>query len=76
MLKKCGEGNCHYNLFSPQISCDILRPNEAHKKGGELKKHWKNYKKKKVEMSAPLWGFLAVGGYDVFIKKLPYIGAE
>lgn len=43
-----------YNSLRPHSSCDMLTPNEAHKKEGELKKHWKNYyKKKEVEMAAP-----------------------
>jgi transposase InsO family protein len=42
-----------YNSLRPHSSCDMLTPNEAHKKEGELKKHWKNYyKKKEVEMAA------------------------
>lgn len=43
-----------YNSLRPHSSCNMLTPNEAHKKEGELKKHWKNYyKKKEVEMVAP-----------------------
>ena len=42
-----------YNSLRPHGSCDMLTPNVAHKKEGELKKHWKNYyKKKEVEMAA------------------------
>lgn len=41
-----------YNSLRPHGSCDMLTPNEAHKKEGELKKHWKNYyRKKEVEMA-------------------------
>jgi hypothetical protein len=28
----------------------MFTPNEAHKKEGELKKHWKNYYKKKRQL--------------------------
>ena len=43
-----------YNSLRPHGSCDMLTPNDAHKKEGELKRHWKNYyKKKEVEMVAP-----------------------
>ena len=42
-----------YNSLRPHSSCDMLTPNEAHKKEGELKKHWKDYyKKKEVKMAA------------------------
>jgi len=42
-----------YNFLRPHSSCDMLTPIQAHKKEGELKKHWKNYyKKKEVEMAA------------------------
>jgi len=41
-----------YNVLRPHSSCDMLTPNEAHLKTGALKKHWKNYyKKKEVAMS-------------------------
>lgn len=36
-----------YNSLRPHSSCDMLTPIEAHKKQGALKKHWKNYYKKK-----------------------------
>jgi putative transposase len=36
-----------YNTLRPHSSCNMLTPIEAHKKQGELKKHWKNYYKKK-----------------------------
>ena len=36
-----------YNTLRPHSSCDLLTPVEAHKKQGALKKHWKNYYKKK-----------------------------
>ena len=43
-----------YNSLRPHSSCSMLTPNEAHKKEGELKKHWKNYyKKKEVVMAEP-----------------------
>jgi putative transposase len=34
-----------YNNKRPHRSCDMLTPNEAHKRRGELKKHWKSKKK-------------------------------
>lgn len=36
-----------YNSVRLHSSCNMLTPAEAHKKEGELKKHWKNYYKKK-----------------------------
>jgi putative transposase len=43
-----------YNSIRPHGSCDMLTPNEAHKKEGELKKNWKNYyKKKEIERAEP-----------------------
>ena len=45
---------CIYNTLRPHGSCDMLTPVMAHLKTGELKKHWKNYfKKKEVHMAAP-----------------------
>jgi len=43
-----------YNSLRPHSSCDMLTPQIAHTQKGKLKKHWKNYyKKKEVEMAAP-----------------------
>ena len=43
-----------YNSLRPHSSCDMLTPQIAHKQKGKLKKHWKNYyKKKEVEMAGP-----------------------
>ena len=43
-----------YNVLRPHSSCDMLTPQVAHQKQGVLKKHWKNYyKKKEVIMAAP-----------------------
>jgi len=40
-----------YNELRPHSSCNMLTPQIAHLQTGELKKHWKNYyKKKEVEM--------------------------
>jgi len=36
-----------YNSLRLHSSCDMLTPMQAHEKEGELKKHWKNYYKKK-----------------------------
>jgi len=36
-----------YNSLRLHSSCDMLTPIQAHEKEGELKKHWKNYYKKK-----------------------------
>jgi len=42
-----------YNSLRPHSSCGMVTPNEAHHKEGPLKKHWKNYyKKKEVVMEA------------------------
>jgi len=41
-----------YNTLRPHSSCEMLTPNLAHQKQGELKRYWKNYyKKKEVQMS-------------------------
>jgi len=37
-----------YNNSRPHMSCDMLTPNEAHKRTGQLKKHWKNPKRKET----------------------------
>jgi putative transposase len=43
-----------YNAIRPHSSCDMLTPQVAHQKQGVLKKHWKNYyKKKEVIMAEP-----------------------
>ena len=43
-----------YNSIRPHSSCDMFTPNIAHAKNGLLKKHWKNYyKKREVVMAAP-----------------------
>lgn len=42
-----------YNGLRPHSSCNMLTPQIAHLQAGVLKKHWKNYyKKKEVEMEA------------------------
>lgn len=41
-----------YNTLRPHSSCNMLTPHTAHRQTGELKKHWKNYyKKKEVPMA-------------------------
>ena len=43
-----------YNSLRPHSSCDMLTPQTAHLQTGVLKKHWKNYyKKKEVAMAEP-----------------------
>jgi putative transposase len=43
-----------YNALRPHSSCNMLTPQMAHSQTGVLKKHWKNYyKKKEVEMAVP-----------------------
>jgi putative transposase len=43
-----------YNSLRPHASCDMLTPQIAHRQTGKLKKHWKNYYKRKgVEMAVP-----------------------
>jgi putative transposase len=37
-----------YNLIRPHGSCDYLTPDQAHQMAGQLKKRWKNYKKRTV----------------------------
>jgi putative transposase len=45
---------CIYNTLRPHSSCNMMTPVTAHLQTGELKKHWKNYyKKKEVNMAAP-----------------------
>lgn len=40
-----------YNSLRPHSSCDMLTPDIAHSQQGYLKRHWKNYyKKKEVNM--------------------------
>ena len=42
-----------YNALRPHSSCDMLTPQIAHLQTGKLKRHWKNYyKKKEVTMAA------------------------
>jgi transposase InsO family protein len=42
-----------YNALRPHSSCDMLTPQMAHLQTGKLKRHWKNYyKKKEVTMAA------------------------
>lgn len=36
-----------YNSLRPHSSCDMLTPDVAHQREGELKRHWKSYYKKK-----------------------------
>lgn len=36
-----------YNTLRPHSSIDMMKPEQAHKQEGELKKHWKNYYKKR-----------------------------
>lgn len=38
-----------YNNSRPHMSCDMLTPNEAHKRTGILKKHWKKKEHKVAE---------------------------
>ncbi len=41
-----------YNTQRPHSSCDRLTPEAAHQCKGELKKHWKNTRKEKMEDSS------------------------
>jgi putative transposase len=42
-----------YNFLRPHLSCQMLTPAVAHTQSGVLKKHWKNYyKKKEVTMTS------------------------
>ena len=38
-----------YTVERPHSSLDWLTPNQAHKKSGELKKHWKSYRKNAIK---------------------------
>lgn len=39
-----------YNNKRPHLSCDMLTPEIAHMKSGELKRKWKNYNRKTVNL--------------------------
>jgi len=39
-----------YNKLRPHLSCHMLTPEEAHKSKGNLKRQWKNYYRKKVNL--------------------------
>lgn len=39
-----------YNKKRPHLSCDMLTPEQAHFSSGELKRRWKNYYKKTVNL--------------------------
>ena len=39
-----------YNNIRPHLSCDMLTPEVAHLTSGRLKKRWKNYYKKTINL--------------------------
>jgi putative transposase len=39
-----------YNTLRPHLSCEMLTPEEAHKAQGNLKRMWKNYYRKRVNL--------------------------
>lgn len=39
-----------YNTLRPHLSCDMLTPEEAHRGRGNLRRLWKNYYKKRVNL--------------------------
>ncbi len=39
-----------YNTLRPHLSCEMLTPQEAHKAKGNLKRMWKNYYRKRVNL--------------------------
>jgi putative transposase len=39
-----------YNTLRPHLSCEMLTPQEAHKAQGNLKRMWKNYYRKRVNL--------------------------
>jgi putative transposase len=39
-----------YNTSRPHLSCEMLTPDEAHKGHGKLKRMWKNYYRKRVNI--------------------------
>lgn len=47
--REIGHAVAVYNNKRPHLSCNMLTPDQAHGKLGKLRKHWKNYYKKRVE---------------------------
>ena len=43
-----------YNTYRPHGSIDMMTPKNAHEIEGKLKRHWKNYYKKKPETMSDL----------------------
>lgn len=39
-----------YNLNRPHLSCDMLTPSQAHTTTGEMKRRWKNYYRKPINL--------------------------
>lgn len=49
-VKELGKAIEKYNTLRPHLSCEMLTPQEAHKAHGNLKRLWKNYYKKRVNL--------------------------
>lgn len=56
-----------YNYLRPHSSISMLTPALVHGKALKLKRHWKNYYKKRIEKEVP--GKLLVNKTDMFFKK-------
>lgn len=39
-----------YNKKRPHLSCDMLTPEKAYKNSGKLKRRWKNYYRKNINL--------------------------
>ena len=39
-----------YNTLRPHLSCEMLTPEEAHRAQGNLRRMWKNYYRKRVNL--------------------------
>jgi transposase InsO family protein len=50
--EKIDEAVTIYNQVRPHLSVDMLTPQEAHERTGELKRRWKNYYKRRLVSQA------------------------
>ena len=49
-IKELSKAIEKYNTLRPHLSCEMLTPQEAHRAQGNLKRMWKNYYKKRVNL--------------------------
>jgi transposase InsO family protein len=49
-IKELSKAIEKYNTLRPHLSCEMLTPQEAHRAHGNLKRMWKNYYKKRVNL--------------------------